>query len=216
LLHGALCSAAFAVAGIFSSRVAALSGDEVLVSSPRCGHRGPPDEETQALWFELFGKFTAQRMNAVVNYVQDCYTHDNSSVKKHCNQFVQPTLPYTADRNAPCPFADDICKSQTGNIRLDSGLVDSHWDLGLNAPADKRIQLRQIMECAPLKTEGYVETQVYQNKSLILSIPYREYFYGPTVLMGNSINFTHHEKFFHWDQILYEARIADQSSYGLQ
>lgn len=62
------------------------------------------------------------------------------------------------DVQAACPFQNSsICRSNTSNIRLDTGYIDLNRDLGVNARPDNNILFRAVLECAPLETEGYVE-----------------------------------------------------------
>ncbi|KAL1641072.1 hypothetical protein SLS58_006344 [Diplodia intermedia] len=68
-------------------------------------------------------------------------------------------------RNASCPFHDDICRSQNGNLYIDTGYIDTHKDLGINAPPDHRFQYRQTTHCAPLRTDGYRDIVNYGSPS---------------------------------------------------
>lgn len=81
-----------------------------------------------------------------------------SSLTDNCNVYVQERLPLLSDRNASCPFKDGICKAEFDNIRLDTGYMNSHQDLGLNAPLQERFSLRLTSHCAPLKTVGFNDT----------------------------------------------------------
>jgi len=48
------------------------------------------------------------------------------------------------------------CAAQGKSILLDSGLIDSHSQLGINSRVRDRIQYRAQVHCSPLETEGYV------------------------------------------------------------
>lgn len=41
------------------------------------------------------------------------------------------------------------------NLRLDTGLLDSHTHFGINARPEDRFQYRRVTECAVLRTENY-------------------------------------------------------------
>lgn len=84
-------------------------------------------------------------------YATQCYGEQKGS----CETFVLPTLPYHMDKNATCPFEDEVCKRVDGNLLLDTGIVDSIKQLGLNNVPHFTLQHR--VHCAPLKTEGYTE-----------------------------------------------------------
>lgn len=78
------------------------------------------------------------------NYVQQCYS--NSTRVLDCNGFFTKWL--AASRvvtNASCPFGGGICRSNTSNLVLDSGYIDSHVRLGLTTPPDSRVQLRTVL-----------------------------------------------------------------------
>ncbi|KAL9615740.1 MAG: hypothetical protein Q9160_009297 [Pyrenula sp. 1 TL-2023] len=66
--------------------------------------------------------------------------------------------------NVSCPFPgkDRICIRNSTNFRVDTGLLDSHHDLGLNAALKDRIQFRRVIECGPIKTKGYVRARKAQ------------------------------------------------------
>lgn len=88
---------------------------------------------------------------------QQCY--QNTAGLFDCTNFVKNNLPAMVDNQAPCPFQDGICRSNSSNIRLDTGLIDIMDDLGINAPDDERIQFRTVLHCAPLETRGYSSEQ---------------------------------------------------------
>lgn len=62
------------------------------------------------------------------------------------------------DSQAACPFHNSsICRSNSSNIRLDTGYISLLNDLGVNAPSDQDILFRKVLHCAPLDTQGYTE-----------------------------------------------------------
>jgi hypothetical protein len=71
------------------------------------------------------------------------------------------------DYNASCPFATDVCRSNTSNIALDTGYVDSHFGFGLNAPHEQRFVLRYKLHCAPLQTDGYTGQLSKDNQTYV-------------------------------------------------
>ncbi|KAF2800964.1 hypothetical protein K505DRAFT_344820 [Melanomma pulvis-pyrius CBS 109.77] len=176
---------AFAIAGIFSSKMATLTGSEVLLASPSCGMPlGSPGSTTDQLL--IIQPWIAQRMTSAMNYAQRCY-FKNSRIED-CNLFVKPQLASTINWNASCPFQEDICLKSNENIELDTGLIGSHYDLGFNGPNSKRMQLRRVISCAPLKTENYTDSFVYQSSTG--NVSYQRYAYGPR-FNKNGFNYTH-------------------------
>ncbi|KAI0025906.1 hypothetical protein F4780DRAFT_789387 [Xylariomycetidae sp. FL0641] len=160
----------------FSSRIAI--GSEVLLTGSNCGALMPPAAGSSWVTFKtVYGPWEADLMSASANYATQCYS--NTSAASGCGLYVQSKISSTADLNAPCPFGD-LCQSADGNIALDSGLLDSHKDLGINAPENERFQFRRTLQCAPLKTEGYTS-----QFNLSADRSYTRYWYGPKSFIGN-------------------------------
>lgn len=178
-----LCSVAFIVASGFSSRISSGVGDEVLIDGANCG----------VLWLDLgfssaFDAQIARQMQVSVdsdnanNYATQCYSSNALGVLD-CASFVVKALPGSIDPKAPCPFKNGICRNNGSNILLDTGYIDSNDHLGVNAPPDQRIQIRNTLHCAPLKTEGH------SSNHSILGHNFTKYDYGP-YLSGPGDNVT--------------------------
>ncbi|KAH8785389.1 hypothetical protein F5883DRAFT_708240 [Diaporthe sp. PMI_573] len=154
LLLAIFCTVAFTLAGGFSSQVQLGSdnlGGAVLLNGDNCAIL--PDItslEQQVSWEKTVAKF----FYTASNYVQQCYSQNSTGITD-CNYFVTQRLPGYIDTTAPCPFNDSICRSNSSNLELDTGFVDSHTHLGINAPPNERIFFRRKLQCAPLVTEGY-------------------------------------------------------------
>ncbi|KAF2691131.1 hypothetical protein K458DRAFT_438815 [Lentithecium fluviatile CBS 122367] len=131
-------TAGFVTAGVFSSRVAANSSNEVILLGSGCG--------TQVS--APFGQETAD----LLNYRQRRIL-EHLITALQCQTFMKPRLPYTVDINSSCPFSDKICRRTSGNILLDTGLLDSSEDFGINA--GPRFRVRMKRHCAPLTTNGF-------------------------------------------------------------
>lgn len=101
---------------------------------------------------------------------QQCYSTTLSTFD--CTYFVKNNLRGTVDSNAPCPFSDEICRSNSSNIILDSGYVDTVEDLGVNSPQDESIKFRTVLQCAPLETHGYTGTKTTPADN------FTQYYYG--------------------------------------
>ena len=98
-----------------------------LIRSSSCGYNildGPAAE----LPFRRIG--LSQTIQAET-YVTQCYGSSSSGA---CNVFAKKNLAYNTSDEV-CPFeSSDICISTNSTpIRLDSGLINSHNDLGINA-----------------------------------------------------------------------------------
>ncbi|KAL9109450.1 MAG: hypothetical protein Q9227_005958 [Pyrenula ochraceoflavens] len=187
-----------------------MTGNEILISSDFCGYirvgiPGDVDlEEAQTIFYP----FQAKRANSYANYVQSCYS-DNPQAEG-CGNFVKRRLPSIIDRNATCPFQENICRSQNQNIKLDTGPLDLGSDLGFNLPPNLQFTLRVSHHCAPLSTDGYTKDVNYSAE-----ISYRRYFYGTkdTNTSNNSYTYEHQIPsipLFKWEDFM-----AGEAEYGL-
>ncbi|KUJ21309.1 uncharacterized protein LY89DRAFT_778879 [Mollisia scopiformis] len=188
ILIAVCCVSAFTAAGGFSSQISTAPGDEVLMRGDNCSFLQLP---TNVLGGNLtsvmsgVGKLTSQSVNDAANYAQQCYSADSSGILD-CDKFVLPSLPTAVwDNNTGCPFQDDICRTNTSNLLLDSGYIDSNDDLGINAPEDQRFALRYVLQCAPLVTQGHATEVSIQNRTWV------RYNYGTLANEPQSLNFTY-------------------------
>ncbi|EUC36514.1 hypothetical protein COCCADRAFT_2352 [Bipolaris zeicola 26-R-13] len=153
LVASLLTFTAFTAAGIFSSRVASSRGSEVLVIGNNCatvnGSLITKDNIAMTQYY------IASRVRSSLNYKANCYSGSDST--ELCRTFVRNSLSVTVTRSDSCPFAgkDAICRKENGAIRIDSGYLNSHHDLGINAPPSSRFLYRTVNECAPIRGAGY-------------------------------------------------------------
>ncbi|KAH8879807.1 hypothetical protein GQ53DRAFT_833851 [Thozetella sp. PMI_491] len=189
VLGSAFCVAALTAASGFSSRVSTGIGNEVLLDGSNCGLvlGAAETADTQPDASAVQQAHTATIVASSANYGEQCYTSNSSGIFD-CTTFVVDKLPITVDNNAPCPFPGNICRSQSSNLRLDTGYLDSNDHLGVNSAPDERILFRQVYHCAPLVTHGYSKDWNGANET------YTQYYYGPALVgsMGNetTLNYT--------------------------
>jgi hypothetical protein len=159
-------------------------GDEVLLSSPNCGY----------LWWE--NGFSVTDTNTLINYAnkltievaayaQSCYRSDAAT--QECSTYIQRSLAANITRNASCPFNPSICVLAQENLVIDTGFINSHIDLGMNAEPKDRFAYRRVTTCAPLKSEGHRENVNISTNSL--DIPYTAYFYGENLHLGRNYTY---------------------------
>ncbi|KAH7075062.1 hypothetical protein FB567DRAFT_183030 [Paraphoma chrysanthemicola] len=160
-----IMSIAFAVAGVFSSRVAITRGGEVLLVGDKCASLNASLFTPETLG--MGQSYLANRIKSSANYASRCYTDSGSA--ESCRTFVRSNLPFSSTRNVECPFPGKtrICLSSHGAIRLDSGYLNSHHDLGINAPLSQRFLYRSVNECAPLRGEEYVRKNMTSSPNTI-------------------------------------------------
>lgn len=179
-----ICLSCFAVAGVMSSKLATSTGSEVLISSSRCGQFNSYRNSSFLLQTTVYAPFIQRRFLDFSNYAQNCYT--DTSSPEECKKYVRQQLPWMADRNASCPFAEGLCQNNVGNLELDSGFLDSNDHLGFNAPPEQRFRFRSQVKCAPLVTDGYSQSFKYAQEND--TTEYMRYFYGE---LRSGANFTY-------------------------
>ncbi|KAI0813772.1 hypothetical protein GGR55DRAFT_545264 [Xylaria sp. FL0064] len=184
IIFASLCLVLFAFASGFSSSISTAIGDEVLIDATNCGwpalDQSSVNNSTQIIepWFSGL-------INNAANYAQQVYSPSGTGIFDN-SIFVKRRLGSTSNPNAPCPFRDDLCRSNSSNLILDSGYQDARNDFGINLPKEQSFQVRQILHCAPLVTEGH-EEQIQLNQT-----NYTQYHYGPLNLGDPSLNFSNY------------------------
>lgn len=189
-----LSAALLGLASGFSSKVA--SGNEVLLSGANCGmstYPGNGDFDTEV---QVFNPYVAGIASASAIQATNCYSNE-SMATLGCEVLVKPRLGSVVDRNATCPFRD-LCRNQYGNLQIDSGLMNSHDDLGMNAPPTERLYFRILQQCAPLKAEGY---RALVNVSPDMS--YTQYYYGKTPANNHTYVVSNNE--------IYESQVTNRT-----
>ena len=175
---------AFGTAGVFSSRISSSMGDEVILSSSSCGY----------LWWD--SGFDTADVDDLINYSnrltveaadysRNCYRSD--AVATDCPTYTRKSLPMDVVDNATCPFDPKVCLLDGDNLVIDTGRINSHSDLGINAEPRDRFDYRRVTSCAPLRTEGYSESV---NKTIEgYQVPFTSYLYGKN--LHNDANYTY-------------------------
>jgi hypothetical protein len=161
--------------GIFSSKVAGESANEALLSGRVCDLAlSETDMRRYATVKDQIDTGNQQILD-YFGYAMQCYRNETHGEIRSCETLAQSTLQYTSNLNASCPFSDEICKSKSDNLDLDTGYLDSYKHLGMNR--GPRFLLRHRTQCAPLVTQNY--SNIYpdpQDGSYI----YVDYMYGNT------------------------------------
>ena len=176
--------AVFGVAGIFSSEVTKAAGNETLIRSPHCGYLGASGANT------LHNSFAVNLVDlndtlTATTYARVCY--DNAENALACNQYVQRQLHWTCNENATCPFSPDLCfYGSTAAFEMDTGLLDTHEQLGMNAAQSDRVYYRKVTSCSPIPTRDYVTTYNDTDPNdLAYGNLFFDYNYGPILNFSN-------------------------------
>ena len=139
---------AFLLAAILSAAASTSQGDEVLISSPYCGHLNFAITNLTTVT-NFYTDYETKSISDSVSYARSCYPSDGTGrTWQDCSTFPIPRLP-TTQRNTSCPFDMGIC--MTPAIQLDTGLMDSDLAFGINAPPKNRIRFRKVTTCAPIE-----------------------------------------------------------------
>ena len=90
-------------------------------------------------------------------------------------------LPYSSSL-VECPFGDDpsgqtsCIPGQQGALQMDTGLLDTNTYLGINAPPEDRLLLRNVVTCSPILVQDYLEVR---NNTGDARFPLQVYNMGP-------------------------------------
>ena len=136
--------ALFGVAGIFSSEVTKAAGNETLILSHTCGRLNATMGSTPTQVNEAnFGLLEVNDTLTATTYSRACYGNIENNLQ--CNQYARQSLHWQTNQNASCPFTSDLCwYGGTAAYEMDSGRLDSHDDIGINAPKSHRVQYRKV------------------------------------------------------------------------
>jgi hypothetical protein len=185
ILFALFCAGAFTVASGFSSRISSATDKGVRVAGKNCGFLDSSSTNGSL----VLGSWQAIKFTNAANYAQQCYSVTDTSMLGvlDCSFFIAKSLNFTIDNNAACPFKNNICRSNNTNIMLDTGYINSALHLGLNASPEKSVRIRNVLQCAPLKTEG----RTSEHLGTVLN--YTKYYYGEQYLNTvnvSSVNYT--------------------------
>jgi hypothetical protein len=167
---------AWASASLFSSEVTKSAGGDVLIQPGNCGYyaAGTTSENVTLNY--------RSRLRNARKYARACYK-DNLTSPTECNIFTQESIPWSTNPNAPCPFESGGMRCAPGSaaLELDTKSIDSHKDLGINAPPHDRVLYRKIARCAVLDPEQIEKIKVSVDDPVVPQLPFQTYHYylGP-------------------------------------
>lgn len=135
-------------------QISTVTGDEVLISSPNCGAISLENVSIAQNNWEI-NPYIVEIVRSGSEYARQCYS--SNSTRQQCSIFTKQKLSSQTFLNVSCPFPgkDRICIRDSDNFRVDTGLIDSNDDFGVNAAPKDRIKYRRVVECAPIKTDGH-------------------------------------------------------------
>lgn len=142
----------FTVLSIFgSSEVVKAAGQDRLLRGSQCGYWSSDGSRAGESSFQA--KVLGDTQKAAT-YARNCYRGSGDSLG--CNTYARPEIKYEG-KAADCPFQDGLCwKNHT--YQLDTGLIDSHYDLGINTPEDERLKYRRVTTCSVLEDSSHINS----------------------------------------------------------
>lgn len=99
----------------------------------------------------MFQKRDIDLVSSADAYVQQCYNETTANAQ--CSTFPRQSLQYKKTV-VDCPFGTnkDLCLTvNASTIQLDTGLLDSNFDFGINAPESETLKYRHVATCSPLR-----------------------------------------------------------------
>jgi hypothetical protein len=143
----------FGVSGLFTSYITKTASKSTIIIGPACGgFKFNASDSTM-------NSKTLQDTYEAATYVHQCYQGSPSGLL--CGTYARPSIPFTTNQNASCPFASELCAyNNLSAFQMDTGLLDSQTDFGINARPKDRIKFRRVATCAPVKHgSGLVTTR---------------------------------------------------------
>jgi hypothetical protein len=194
---GVIHCAVIFVASLFISQLASSSSG-VLLQPLTCGWidlrvlQRAHDRLITSPGADAFYVTAKMLYGAAKDHSRQCYTQTALLDSPRCNEFIRPTIDSGVRYNDPCPFQDTMC--DTPAITLDTGLIDSHVHLGMNAPPANRVQFRKVLSCAVIPADRDHSTGWTTNSTTPLfpwdpvgsgeGIGWKYYNLGPQNIMG--------------------------------
>ncbi|KAF4613378.1 hypothetical protein G7Y89_g15510 [Cudoniella acicularis] len=190
IVIGVLHLIAFGAAGILSSKMTSAGKEVLIAESPFCGTWEKNVDNNDSVESSIAWKsYYSMTLDTSWDYVQNCLVQSQSLPE--CDRFKRQQFSWNSTR-VNCPWGDLCLGSANSSFKMDTGLLDSRDDLGINSQDKDRIRLRKTSVCSPITTENYTKngTSVinYSNPSYEGSnaMNYTALFYG-----RNYFNFTH-------------------------
>ena len=201
----------FVVAGTLSNNLISSGSGEtfhklvnasspVLSRSPFCGFWEPTyyDEIVNGPFLNVESPDTVRQsiqFNAKIDgdvgeslaYAEECYgTAAPNYRSSKCNTMKRSKLWVNQTSSELCPFDRSICHSRSSTIVFETPPIDTHTDLGINAPPSERLTYRKRTSCAALDDAKHV---VQEDTGTSQAMGYA--YYGPYLDGNHPVNYTY-------------------------
>lgn len=184
---------ALSAASILTSFVTRAAGAQRLIVSDNCGYWAyDPSATLEQRTLAMQNKDLNDTLIAA-EYARQCYDQDLGLNKLRCSTYTKPSIGWSSS-DTDCPFDQSICTVPHA-FKMDSGLIDSHVDLGINAPSSGRVGFRKVTICSPLSVQGDFVSVVTSTGDDGLGVEgdrIRQYHYGTFAGVGTDMNTTYY------------------------
>jgi len=204
-LTAAIYAIMFTAASIFSNEaiIAASTngGSAVLLRSNHCGVWNETyvdivqnQHYSNEMEFGMYAQYQAKKVQDIqlsLQYSQECYMSQavTTGTSSACHNLKASTVGWESASAGSCPFGPQTCDDRAEVVVLDTGEVNSHDDLGINAKPSDRLNYRRVTTCAVLNgtshTNGWNGT-VGSSSSIEPSQDTAYAFYGPSHIQNTS------------------------------
>jgi hypothetical protein len=150
-LFGFLYLVLFGVLATFSSQISKSAGPARLIYGNNCGYwRLDPDVDPRSPAAQSANNQRLANETIITSsYARACY--GDKPDRLSCGTYPVSALKYTTESNATCPFANGMCVGgDTAAVKLTTTRINTHYDLGINAPSRHRIEVVKESTCSPL------------------------------------------------------------------
>ena len=151
-----------------------------LIKSPNCGYLAFNNTQSTV----PFRSTGVSQTILAETWVSQCYG-ETSTDSAACNLYPSQSLNVIPTDEVKCPFTSpDICITTNSTPhQMDSGLINSHFDLGMNAPPSERVSYRKVTTCSPVHTTPFAQVlfanqtdeAAYYSSDTVL----QRFFFGP-------------------------------------
>lgn len=180
----------FTIAGILVAKVTipAYETSQILLRPTDCGLLNDNLNSTDYM-LQLSNK-EVQDARKSRTYAAECYG-DNSNALG-CLSLPRQQLPYTVDLNFTSARNAGNMSAVPSVVTLDTGYLNSHYDLGINAKESDRIYFQFQTSCSVLNYEKDVEPyiELEPDKYAHELYPLKQLFFGGTAASGSVSKYT--------------------------
>ncbi|KAF8855010.1 hypothetical protein BDZ45DRAFT_757737 [Acephala macrosclerotiorum] len=176
----------FRAASILVADVTQFAGNQTLIQSPDC--KWWQQNSTDAFSQGGFRQKLGADAFAAASYSRACY-EPGVGASSQCGTYAAKNITWNGMTNASCPFSPELCfDSPDGVFQMDTGPIDSHDILGLNAKKEDRVTYRRITTCAPINATTFLTstTDSAGNTNLSYSMGNIYYLSNPDVTFSYS------------------------------